>query len=40
MSAGQVSGAVLLILAGMWLLLNAIAGDLAGRLLSYAKGSK
>jgi hypothetical protein len=38
-TAGQVSGALLLILAGMWLLLNAITGDLAGRLWSYRKAA-
>lgn len=32
---GQVSSAVLLVVIGLWLLLQTIVGDLPGRLLSW-----
>lgn len=30
-------GAILLVVLGVWLLLNVVAGDLPGRLLSWAQ---
>lgn len=35
MSRGQVSGSALLVIVGVWLLLQTIVGDLPGRLLSW-----
>jgi hypothetical protein len=35
MTRGQVSASILLVLVGLWLLLQTVVGDLPGRLLSW-----
>lgn len=39
-SGGQVAAGLLLVIAGLWLVLQAVAGGLAGRLLNLGGGSE